>query len=277
MTCSRDCGYAFRRRVVGRHLLKKIAIPGDYGWELPSPLTVKTGRLYVRMTRRWSCSISIQERSSGKSGRKRCPWHRGGPGTGARLYQCDRPRFGDHLCMKTLARDRQSAGRRRPERDFYDGNTKRVFTIDRGCKRVSAIDPKSGKVVGTVEGLGGRTEHAVSDEGGHIFLNMQYRNRLLKLDAAGTYGLETWPLAPCGQPSSMDMHPSTSIYRMQERCHDGGRWNLGPDCHDSADRRGSRCDRIRPRERVDLLPRAEMARCRSSTRTRPTTTRWSKT
>ena len=88
---------------------------------------------------------------------------------------------------------------------FYDGKTKRVFTIDRGSKRVSAIDPKSGKVVGTVEGLGGRTEHAVSDEAGHIFLNMQDRKTLLKLDSQALKVMETWPLAPCGQPSSMDM------------------------------------------------------------------------
>jgi hypothetical protein len=92
-----------------------------------------------------------------------------------------------------------------PNAIFYDDKTKRVFTIDRGSKRVSAIDPKSGRVIGTIEHLGGRTEHAVSDVAGHIFLNMQDRNTLLKLDSQALKVMETWPLAPCGQPSSMDM------------------------------------------------------------------------
>src|SRR5581483_7292289 len=92
-----------------------------------------------------------------------------------------------------------------PNAIFYDGKTQRVFTIDRGSKRVTAIDAKTGKVVGSIDSLGGRTEHAASDEAGHIFLNMQDRNTLLKLDSQALKVLETWPLAPCEQPSSMDI------------------------------------------------------------------------
>src|SRR5258708_5661421 len=78
-------------------------------------------------------------------------------------------------------------------------------TVDRGSKQVTAIDPRTGKIAGMIENLGGRTEHAASDEAGHIFLNMQDRHTLLKLDAQALKVLETWPLAPCEQPSSMDM------------------------------------------------------------------------
>ena len=70
-----------------------------------------------------------------------------------------------------------------PNAIFYDHKTKKVFTIDRGSKRVSAIDPKTNKVVGRVEGLGGRTEHAVSDDAGHVFVNMQDLGTLLRIDA----------------------------------------------------------------------------------------------
>ena len=92
-----------------------------------------------------------------------------------------------------------------PNAIFYDRKTKRVFTIDRGSKRVSAIDPKTGKVVGTVEDLGGRTEHAVSDDAGHVFLNIQSLGTLLRIDAQALKVTDTWKLAPCEQPSSMDM------------------------------------------------------------------------
>jgi DNA-binding beta-propeller fold protein YncE len=107
--------------------------------------------------------------------------------------------------LKTLAVIGKVPVGKDPNAIFYDGKTKRVFTVDRGSKRVSAIDPRTAKVMGTVEGLGGRTEHAVSDEAGHVFLNMQDLGTLLRIDAQALKVTDTWALAPCGQPSSMDM------------------------------------------------------------------------
>src|SRR6266853_2949169 len=93
-----------------------------------------------------------------------------------------------------------------PNGIIYDPKTHRVFTADRGSKRVTAIDARTGKIAGTIDNLGGRTEHLASDEAGHIFLNMQDIDMLYKLDAQGLKVMETWHLAPpCGKPSSMDM------------------------------------------------------------------------
>ena len=93
-----------------------------------------------------------------------------------------------------------------PNGIIYDPKTHRVFTADRGSMRVTAIDARTGKVAGTIDNLGGRTEHLASDEAGHVFLNMQDVGKLHKLDAQGLEVMETWQLAPpCGQPSSMDI------------------------------------------------------------------------
>jgi len=93
-----------------------------------------------------------------------------------------------------------------PNGIIYDPKTHRVFTADRGSKRVTAIDARTGKIAGTIEDLGGRTEHLASDEAGHVFLNMQDVGKLHKLDAQDLKVMETWQLAPpCGQPSSMDI------------------------------------------------------------------------
>lgn len=188
----------------GRHLIKKIPIPGDYGWDY---LTADSEgrRLYVSHDQ----EVVVLDLDSGAIVGKV-------PGSGvhgiAVVRELERgfisatdPGSVTIFDLKTLAVIGKVPVGEDPNAIFYDGNTKRVFTIDRGSKRVSAIDPTSGKVVGTVEGLGGRTEHAVSDEAGHIFLNMQDRNTLLKLDSQALKVIETWPLAPCGQPSSMDM------------------------------------------------------------------------
>ena len=188
----------------GRHLIKKIAIPGDYGWDY---LTADSEgrRLYVSHDR----EVVVLDLDSGSIVGKV-------PGNdvhgiavvrelGLGFVSATDPGSVTIFDLKTLAVIGRVPVGEDPNAIFYDGKTKRVFTVDRGSKRVSAIDPKSGRVVGTVEGLGGRTEHAVSDEAGHIFLNMQDRNTLIKLDSQTLKIMETWPLAPCGQPSSMDM------------------------------------------------------------------------
>lgn len=92
-----------------------------------------------------------------------------------------------------------------PNGIIYDPSTKRIFTADRGSKRLSAIDAKSGKVVAQADNLGGRTEHLAADQTGHVFLNMQDRNTTLKIDAKTLKVLDTWPTTPCEQPSSMDI------------------------------------------------------------------------
>lgn len=108
--------------------------------------------------------------------------------------------------LKTLAVLQKARVGDDPNGIIYDPKTQRVFSADRGNKRVTAIDAKTGSVVGTIEDLGGRTEHLAADEAGHVFLNMQDVGKLHKLDATGLKVMETWTVAPpCGQPSSMDM------------------------------------------------------------------------
>lgn len=93
-----------------------------------------------------------------------------------------------------------------PNEIIYDPKTGRVFTADRGGKRLTAIDAKTGKVAGTVENLAGVTKHLAADEAGHIFLTMQDAGELHKIDAQALMVMETWRLTPpCGQPSTMHM------------------------------------------------------------------------
>ncbi len=121
--------------------------------------------------------------------------------------------------LKTLAVISEVTVGEDPNAIFYDRKTKRVFTIDRVSKRVSVIDPKTGKVFGKVERLGGRTEHAVSDDAGHVFVNMQDLGTLLRIDVQTLKVTDTWKLAPCGQPSSMDMDRTT--HRIFIGCRSG--------------------------------------------------------
>lgn len=188
----------------GYQLLTTISIPGDYGWDY---LTADSEgrRLYVSHDK----EVVVIDLDSGTIVGKI-------PGSdvhgiaivrdlGRGFISATDPGSVTIFDLKTLAVIGKVTVGEDPNAIFFDHKTKRIFTIDRGSKRVSAIDPKTNKVAGSVEGLGGRTEHAVSDDAGHIFVNMQDLGTLLRIDAEALKVTDTWKLAPCGQPSSMDI------------------------------------------------------------------------
>jgi YVTN family beta-propeller protein len=189
----------------GRHLIRTISVPGDYGWDY---LTADTEgrRLYVSHDK----EVVVIDLDSGTIVGKI-------PGSdvhgiaiardlGRGFISATDPGSVTIFDLKTLAViDKVPVGAD-PNAILFDRKTRRVFTFDRGSKQVTAIDPRTGKVTGKIENLGGRTEHAASDDAGALFLNMQDRNTLLKIDAQALKVTATWPLAPaCEQPSSMDM------------------------------------------------------------------------
>src|SRR5207247_4813680 len=85
--------------------------------------------------------------------------------------------------MKTLQTLVEVKVGENPNCVLFDPKTQRVFTADRGGQRVTALDAKTGKVVGTIEPMGGKVEYAVADGAGHVFIDMQDQNTLVKLDS----------------------------------------------------------------------------------------------
>ncbi len=188
----------------GYHLIKKISIPGDYEWDY---LTADSDgrRLYVSHDKEVVVLDLDTNAILGKIPGEDVHGIAVVKELGRGYISATDPGSAIVFDLKTFAVITKVTVGGDPNAIFYDNKTKRIFTIDRDSKRVSAIDPKTNKVVGTVENLGGRTEHAVSDDKGHIFLNMQDLGTLLKIDTQTLKVTDTWKLAPCEQPSSMDM------------------------------------------------------------------------
>lgn len=187
------------------HLIKKIPIPGDGGWDYVAADS-EARRLYVSH----NTEIVVLDLDTGAIIGKIA----GGPDMhgaaiasefGRGFISESNPGSVVIFDLKTLAKIGEVRVGDDPNGIIYDHETKRIFTADRGSKRITAIDARTGKIAGTIDKLGGRTEHLASDEAGHVFLNMQDRNTTLKLDAKELKVLETWPTAPCEAPSSMDM------------------------------------------------------------------------
>ena len=98
----------------------------------------------------------------------------------------------DLKTLKTL--DTVKVGKN-PDCILYDAATKRVFAFNRGDSSVSAIDAKSGKVVGTMD-LGGKPEFAQADGEGMIFVNLDNKSEVVAFDAKKLVVINRWAIAP---------------------------------------------------------------------------------
>ena len=85
---------------------------------------------------------------------------------------------------------------------LYDPSTKRVFAFNGGDKSATVIEAADGKVAGTVE-LAGRPEFAAADGAGNVYVNIEDKDTLVKIDAKTMKVTDTWPLAPGGKPCSL--------------------------------------------------------------------------
>jgi DNA-binding beta-propeller fold protein YncE len=187
------------------HVVKRIPIPGDSGWDY---ITADTDgrRLFVPH----GTEVVVLDLDTGAivgrvTGLKDAHGVAIARDVGHGFISATDPGSVTIFDLKTLqAIDKVRVGDD-PNGIIYDRQTQRVFSADRGSKRLTAIDARTGKIAATSADLGGRTEHLAADEAGHIFLNMQDRGTLLKLDARDLKVVDTWPLAPCAQPSSMDI------------------------------------------------------------------------
>jgi DNA-binding beta-propeller fold protein YncE len=89
-----------------------------------------------------------------------------------------------------------------PDAIVYDPSSHRVFTLNGRSHDATAIDAKSGEVVGHIP-LAGKPEFAQADGAGHVYVNIEDKSELSEIDSNALKVLNTWPLAPCQEPSGL--------------------------------------------------------------------------
>jgi len=68
---------------------------------------------------------------------------------------------------------------------------------------LTAIDPKTGDIVGTAELEDNAPEGAAADGKGHIFVNNERKNTMQVIDVKTWKATASWPLAPCAGPTGI--------------------------------------------------------------------------
>src|SRR5271157_2527484 len=91
-----------------------------------------------------------------------------------------------------------------PDAILYEPTTKRVFAFNGVSRTASVIDAQTDLVIDTLP-LGGKPEFAVTDGHGAIFVNLEDKSEVEKIDA-GRMSIEArWTLAPCENPTGISM------------------------------------------------------------------------
>jgi len=187
----------------GYHLLKKIPLGGEGGWDYLT-LDPVARRLYISRAT-W---VMVLDADQGKLVGEVAdtPGVHGvalAPELGRGFTSNGRASTVTIFDLKTLqavAVVKTTGGN--PDAIVYDPSSRRVFTFNSAGANATAIEASTGAVVGSIA-LGGRPEFAVANGAGRIYVNLEDKSELLAIDSRRLAVESRWPLAPCaGRRSS---------------------------------------------------------------------------
>jgi YVTN family beta-propeller protein len=186
----------------GYHLLKKIAVGGEGGWDYIT-FDSATRRLFIsRATKVIVLDVDSEKvvgeipNTDGVHGIALAP------DLGRGFTSNGRAGTVTIFDIKTLAAIGTVPAGKNPDAIVYDPASKRVFAMNGRSSDSTAIDGATGKVLATIP-LAGKPEFAVSDEAGRVYVNIEDKSELWQIDSQKLSVTARWPLAPCQEPSGL--------------------------------------------------------------------------
>ena len=186
----------------GYHLIKKIEIGGEGGWDYLI-VDSKAKRLYVSR----STHVDVVDIESGKKVGE-VPNTPGVHGialdveNGKGYISNGRDSSVTIFELKSLKEIGKVKVEKNPDAIIFDPFSKRVFAFNRGSSSVTAIDCATGEAVGTLA-LGGHPEFSTSNEKGMIYVNLDDKNEVVAFDAKKLEIRSRWSIAPGESASGM--------------------------------------------------------------------------
>jgi len=91
-----------------------------------------------------------------------------------------------------------------PDAILYDPKSKRVFAFNGRSQNASVIDAVTKSIISTIA-LPGKPELPVLDGKGHIFVNLEDKNSIAKIDIGSLAVTATWVMDACEGPTGLAM------------------------------------------------------------------------
>ena len=94
-----------------------------------------------------------------------------------------------------------------PDAIIFDPATKRVFAFNGRSNSASVLDTRNNRILRTIA-LPGKPEFAQPDGTGNIYVNIEDKNQVVRIDSQKMTTTATWPIAPCDSPSGLALDPA---------------------------------------------------------------------
>jgi hypothetical protein len=179
---------------------KRFAILSTGGWDY---LAVYKDQLYVShgtqvniVNKNTGDSVGIIEGTTGVHGIAFDPIHETGFTSNGKLNNVFAFNVSNRQVIATIATGEN------PDAIFYEPFSKCIITCNGRGKNISFIDPVNFKVIATTP-VGGKPETAVSDEAGNIFINMEDKNEIVKIDVTTHQVTAHWKIDPVEEPTGL--------------------------------------------------------------------------
>jgi len=188
----------------GYAITKKIAIPGQGGWDY---LTVDEGARRLYVSHGTQVEVLDLDSKSVVATIPNTPGVHGvaiAPELGRGFTTNGQASTVTIFDLKTLKKIGDAPTGKKPDAIIYDPATSQVFAFNGESDSATVISAADGKVVGTIA-LGGGPEFAAADGKGYVYNNLEDKSEVLKIDARKRTVGQRWPVAPCEAPSSMAM------------------------------------------------------------------------
>lgn len=186
----------------GYHVIKKLQLGGEGGWDL---LTVdgESRRLYIsRSTHVMVVDLDTDKLAGdipdtpGVHGIAVAPeFNRGYTSNG----RADMSTVFDLKTLKVLGQVKTGVN---PDAILYDPASKRVFTFNGRSKDATVFDAVSLEVLGTIA-LGGKPELAAADGHGKVYVNLEDTSEAVEIDSLKLAVMKRSSLKPCEEPAGM--------------------------------------------------------------------------
>jgi DNA-binding beta-propeller fold protein YncE len=98
----------------------------------------------------------------------------------------------------------------RPDAIRYDPASRRVFTFNAGSQDSTVVDTGTDTVAGTIK-LDGKPEFSQADGRGNLYVNIEDKSEIQRIDTKAMKVTATWPLAPGEEPSGLALDNKNHI------------------------------------------------------------------
>lgn len=206
--CAAFSANIFAQKAPGYHLLNKIEVGGEGGWDalIADP---DAHRLYVShgtkvvvidtMTDKVVGEIPNTNGVHGIAFSKKLGkgWTSNGRDNTVTIF--------DLKTLKTLGTLKTD---KNPDIIIFDPATNRVFCFNGGSNNATVIDAVGDKVLGAVS-VGGKPEFGVSNGKGTVYVNVEDKSEVVAIDAKKMTVTSHWPIAPGEEPTGLAIDNKT--------------------------------------------------------------------